>query len=217
MTAFYKEFMQKFFEILWTWPKSYITGVDLHHILDKSRDSRQGIIKRSIQAGYLIPLKRDLFLIKKPNGTPPDFFEVAAIIYGPSYISFESSLSFHGWIPEAVRTITSATVKRANEFETPVVFFTYSRIPIEIFSFGVQQVTRGNHNIFIASPIKAIADMIYARKRIWNSLVDLMEDLRIERDSFESPDKETLLDLSNHYPSARVRNTLNTFYKELSS
>jgi hypothetical protein len=53
-----------FLEILLNWPKPYINGIDLHHILDKTADSRQAIIKRAIRKGYLIPIRRDLYLIK---------------------------------------------------------------------------------------------------------------------------------------------------------
>lgn len=102
-----------FLEILLNWPKSYISGIDLHYILDKTADSRQAIIKRAVRKGYLIPIRRDLYLIKNTKGVPLNSFEIAPIIYGPSYVSFESALSYHGWIPEAVRTTTCASVKRA--------------------------------------------------------------------------------------------------------
>lgn len=102
-----------FLEILLSWPKPYISGIDLHFILDKTANSRQAIIKRAIRKGYLVPLRRDLYLIKSVKKVLLNSFEIAPIIYGPSYVSFESALSYHGWIPEAVRTITCATVKRA--------------------------------------------------------------------------------------------------------
>ena len=134
--------------------------------MDKSSDSRHAIIKRAIQKGYLIPIRRDLYLIKNSK-TSLNSFEIATIIYGPSYVSFESALSYHGWIPEAVRTTTCATVKRAKEFETPIGIFSYEHIPIKAFSFGVEQHQQGILTLFIATPIKALADIIYARKRTW--------------------------------------------------
>ncbi len=83
-----------------TWQKNYISGVDLQNILDKSSDSRHAIIKRAIQKGYLVPIRRDLFLISNFKNHLVNSFEIATIIYGPSYISFESALSYHGWIPK---------------------------------------------------------------------------------------------------------------------
>lgn len=206
---------KNFLEILLTWPKPYVSGVDLHHILDKSADSRQAIIKRAIRKGYLIPIRRDLYLIKNSQNPLLNSFEIAPIIYGPSYVSFESALSYHGWIPEAVRTTTCASVKRAKEFETPIGIFSYEHIPSKVFSLGVEQHQQDALTLFIASPVKALADMIYARKRVWESINDLSEDLRIEVESFQTSDRKTLNELIENYPSPRVKNTLTILLKGL--
>lgn len=206
---------RNFLEILLNWPKPYISGIDLRQILDKSADSRHAIIKRAIGKGYLIPIRRDLYLIKNAQKGLLNNFEIALIMYGPSYVSFESALSYHGWIPEAVRTTTCATVKRTKEFETPLGVFSYEHIPIKAFSFGVEQHQQGALNLFIAAPVKAIADMIYVRKRTWDSISDLCEDLRIEIESFQSSDKKLLIGLTENYPSVRVKKTLNILLKGL--
>jgi predicted transcriptional regulator of viral defense system len=204
-----------FLEILLNWLKPYISGIDLHYILDKSSDSRHAIIKRAIQKGYLIPIRRDLYLIKNSKKTLLNSFEIATIIYGPSYVSFESALSYHGWIPEAVRTTTCASVKRAKEYETPIGIFSYEHIPIKAFSFGVEQHQQGALTLFIASPVKALADIIYARKRTWETIDDLSEDLRIEPESFQNSDRKLLTELIENYPSLRVKNALNVLLRGL--
>ncbi len=204
-----------FLEILLNWPKPYVSGIDLHHILDKSPASRQAIIKRAIHKGYLIPIRRDLYLIKNAKKTLLNSFEIAPIIYGPSYVSFESALSYHGWIPEAVRTTTCASVKRAKEFETPIGIFSYEHIPIKAFSFGVEQHQQNSLTLFIASPVKALADIVYARKRTWNSISDLSEDFRIEIENFQNSDKKVLIELIENYPSPRVKKILNVLLKGL--
>lgn len=206
---------KNFLEILLTWPKPYISGTDLNYILDKSADSRYGIIKRTIQRGYLIPVRRDLYLIKNSKKLSLNSFEIATIIYGPSYVSFESALSYHGWIPEAVRTTTCACVKRSKEFETPVGIFSYEHIPIKAFSFGVEQHQQDGLTLFIAAPVKALADIIYARKRTWFTIDDLSEDLRIEPESFQNRDKKLLEDLIENYPSLRVKKALSILLKGL--
>lgn len=205
---------RNFFEILLNWPKPYISGIDLHYILDKSTYSRHAIIKRAIQKDYLIPIRRDLYLIKNSK-TLINSFEIAPIIYGPSYVSFESALSYHGWIPEAVRTTTCASVKRNKEFETPIGIFSYEHIPTDVFSFGVEQHQKDGLTLFIAAPVKALADTIYARKRTWPTIDDLSEDLRIEPESFQNSDKKLLADLIENYPSPRVKNTLYVLHKRL--
>jgi hypothetical protein len=204
-----------FLETLLNWPRAYISGVDLLCILDKSDDSRYAIIKRAIRDGYLSPIRRDLYLIKNSKKPPINAFEIATIVYGPSYVSFESALSFHGWIPEAVRTITCATVKRTKEFETPIGIFTYEHIPMKAFALDVEQHAKGDSTLFIASPMKALADMIYARKRSWESLTDLAEDLRIEEENFKDNHMQTLKGLIESYPSSRVKHALSVLWKGL--
>lgn len=206
--------MKEITRILLDWPKPYIFGTDLCHFLDKSPNSRHSIIKRAIQDGLLLPLRRDLYLISRQQSLV-DTFEVSSILYGPSYISFESALSYHGWIPEAVRTTTCATTKRSREFETAIGFFSYEHIPITAFAFGVEQHPKKDITLFIANPWKALADIVYARKRIWPTLNDLSEDLRIDAEYFTNSNRTLLVDLIANYPSNRVKKTLHTLQKGL--
>ena len=216
--------MKKFAQILFDWPKPYIFGTDLCHLLDKSPNSRHSIVKRAVKDGLLIPLRRDLYLIMRRDlylinrrHAPIDMFEVSLILYGPSYVSFESALSYHGWIPEAVRSMTCASSKKSKEFNTPLGFFTYEHIPIEAFALGICQHQKGDITLFIANPWKALADIIYARKRDWLTLDDLSEDLRIDPEHFINFDISLLTDLIANYPSNRVKRVLRTLQKGLSS
>ena len=186
---------------LFQWPKPYISGSDLHFILGESADSRQAIVKRAMQEKMLIHLRRDLFLINTELAYDP--FEIAAIMYGPSYISFESALSLHSWIPERVASITSATIKRKKEFQTPIGVFSFEHIPVSSFEVGI-----GSTSPFIATPLKALADMIYARMKSWSNLNDLYEDLRIDPEHLLSCDKRLLQELIESYPSLRVKKVL---------
>ena len=199
---------KQFLEILLNWPKSYISGTDLTHILDKSANSRHAIVKRTVREGYLTPIRRDLYAIKNPKKPLINAFEIALIIQGPSYISFESALSYHGWIPEAVRTTTCACVKKSTKFETLIGVFSYEHIPITAFPLGVEAHLQNGVFVLIASPLKAIADIIYTRKRTWDSVHDLLEDFRIEPESFQNLDKQLLKELIENYPSLRVKKTL---------
>lgn len=112
---------------------------------------------------------------------------------------------------ETVRTTTSVSVKRSKDFETPIGIFSYEHIPITAFPFGIEQ----RKQYFIASPVKALADMIYSRNRAWDSLNDLTDDLRIDPDSVQESDKKTLTELIENYPSQRVKRVLSIFAKEL--
>ena len=140
--------------------------------------------------------------------------ELAPLIYGPSYVSLESALQFHGWIPEAVRVTTSITVKKSKEFETPLGLFTYHHIPLRAFSMGVNQIHQNESVLLIADPWKAIADLIYIQKRSWKNSRELCDDLRIEKESIQTADQNTLKFLSDYYPNTRTKKELKRLVDE---
>lgn len=200
---------KKFLEKLAKWPKHYIRSVDLQLLFPKGDLSRYGVVKRTLHSGILISLRRGVYLIRdRLEREPVNAFELAQILYGPSYISFEAALSFHGWIPEAVRATTSATVKRAMEVDTAVGYFTYTKIPSDNFFVGVNRVVQSNSIFFVADPWKAVADIIYAHKRNWKSMHSFSEDMRVEWESILTSNKAMLSELSNMYPNPRTRNVL---------
>lgn len=209
--------MQKnLIETLIKWPKAFITGADLKVILDKSYDSRHSIIKRITKEGFLKKIRNDLYIIKPTlKHDLPDKFELAQLIWGPAYISFESALSYHGWIPEAVYTTSSACSKKGKTIDTPIGIFSYEHIPIDVFPIGLHHQNEENVSYLIAQPWKAIADLIYARKKSWSHISALCGDLRIELDDLYKSDKKLLQYLSETYPSSRTRKSLHQFYEEL--
>lgn len=68
----------------------------------------------------------------------PDF--LASAIYGPSYVSFETALAWHGLIPERVEEIVSATLKRATFFEAKAGRYRYRPVPVRIYPIGIERV-----------------------------------------------------------------------------
>jgi predicted transcriptional regulator of viral defense system len=57
---------------------------------------KRGKVARMIHAGELIQLRRGLYATRRTINPHC----LAASIYGPSYISFDTALSFHGLIPD---------------------------------------------------------------------------------------------------------------------
>src|SRR5580692_8559792 len=127
---------------LQTYPRPYLSDADLEVLLDGTPDSRYGKIKRLLAQGKLLHVRRGLYCLTEELGylTKPHSLELAQHIYGPSYISLESALSFHRLIPEAVYTVTSATAKRSKEFRTPLGVFSYLRLPLESFYVEVELI-----------------------------------------------------------------------------
>lgn len=90
----------------------------------------------------------------------PSQYAIANRIYEPSYISFDSALSFYGIIPETIYTVTSATTKATREFKINNINFTYSRIKKPVYT-GYRLIKYLNDTVLIAEPGKALADYLY--------------------------------------------------------
>ena len=171
--------MQKFQKILRRWPKYYFRSQDLYPLWEGSNNALRSLLKRLAQQGFLIRLKKDLYIIsERLQKTPPDAMEIATLLYGPSYISFESALSYYGWIPEAVPVLCCATSKRTKKINTSLGSFIFYHIPIDIFHVGITDKKINDTAILIADPWKALADYIYIKKRQWKNIFALSNDLR---------------------------------------
>jgi len=199
------------------WPKCFIQDADLLMLLrDKTNDARYSVVKRAFKEGLLIRIRRGLYLIVgKAEPLFVEEFELAFLIYGPSFVSLESALSYHGWIPEGVYTTTCVSTKRAKEFKTPIGIFSYKRVPVEKFYTGVDRIKTKKEAFFVATPWRALADFIYTRRKSWKNLSELEADLRIDRQTLINSDKKMLKILAESYPSCRVRENLKRFLKEI--
>lgn len=137
--------------------------------------------------GILLRLKKGLFVVSPTTSKQDISVElVANHLYGPSYVSYERALFFHGLIPERVYIIKSATIKRKKFYITPVGNFEYITVPTNYYPIGLQTIiVKATHAYIIASPEKAICDLILAtsglrfqsKKAIREYLFD---DLRID-------------------------------------
>jgi predicted transcriptional regulator of viral defense system len=102
--------------------------------------SRDGLIKRAIAAGEILNVRRGLYcLAPRYQKSITSVYSLAQRIYGPSYISMETALSYHGWIPETVYGCTVASYKSAKEFNTPLGVFSYRRVPQRTFYSAVER------------------------------------------------------------------------------
>lgn len=91
----------------------------------------------------------------------PEPFLLANHILGPSYVSVETALAYHGLIPERVYEIASMTTKAPRKFKTPLGNFTYTRLPLPYYAFGIRsEKLADNQNAMVASPEKALCDKI---------------------------------------------------------
>jgi predicted transcriptional regulator of viral defense system len=198
-------------------PYGYFTSQDVATLFPESEDKRYGLVKRAIAGGEILHIRRSLYcLAPKYQKKKINLYALAQHIYGPSYISLESALSWHGWIPEAVYTLTSASSGKSKEFKNPLGTFSYNRVPQKVFYAGVERLTDDEGDVFLmASPIKALADYVYVHKKDWTDLKPAAESLRIEPDEFESVDANDLDALMENYISRRVGKFLKGVRKDL--
>jgi len=198
-------------------PWGQFTSQDVATLFPGSEDRRFGLVKRSIARGEIIHIRRGLYcLAPKYQKKSMNLYALAQHVYGPSYVSLESALSWHGWIPEAVHAITSASFKKSKEFKTPLGVFSYDRIPQEVFYTEVKRLTDESRNVFLmASPLKALADYVYVRKKDWTGIEPVVSSLRIEPEEFEQVTRDTLDGLISNYSNSRVKRFIEGIGKDL--
>lgn len=183
---------------------------------ESSRAAVYAQVQRALKTGDVIQVRRGLYHLSRTVFPRLVSVEVLAnLIYGPSYVSFESALSYHGWIPEAVRNCSCVTSLRPRTFETIHGLFSYTQIKQSPLLAGVQNVDSGRGTFFIATPLKALADMVAARGLDWTDCRPLVESLRIEPDDLESLRSEDFEMLEGVYYSKRARTFLAGIKKEL--
>lgn len=161
------------------------------------------------QTGKIIRLKRGMYVVS-PNISKQllSVELVANHIYGPSYVSMESALRYYGLIPEKVHTIRSMTANRSRIFENPVGNFKYITVSDSYYSIGInQQSVENKYTFLIATPEKALCDMITATPQLRiqskKALISyLEEDLRFEMSGLD------------HMNIAIIRKCINTGKKK---
>ncbi len=183
----------------------YITQTELKYILDGSEDSRYAKIKRAVAGGLLIRVRRGLYCLNPSLAREkPHPYELADRIYGPSVISLESALSYHGLIPEGVKVITSVSPRRRNYFKTPLGNYSYMTVPSKNFMQSVQRIIDGKAIYFMASPWRAISDYVYCYKRNWSNIEPLVESLRMEKEEIPKLMQEEAEQLIEYYNQQRI-------------
>ncbi|WP_332021171.1 type IV toxin-antitoxin system AbiEi family antitoxin domain-containing protein [Kaistella sp.] len=152
----------------------------------RPNDKIHELIKRE----KLVSLKRGLYIWN--SQILPEPFSVANVLYGPSYVSAESALAYHGLIPEQVFTIVSMTLKNSKNFNNPLGNFEYIKLQPPYYAFGIQQVElRENQFSLMATAEKAILDKIVTTSgTIFRSIeaasAFLLENMRMDEDLLKS-------------------------------
>lgn len=135
---------------------------------------------------------------------------VSGLVCGPSYVSFEAALSRYDLIPERVSECTCATFgkQRNTHYKNDLGYYSFTNIPIRAFPYGVVLYKQGNYCWNMASPEKAICDLLYTRKPLKDPkdvLGFLFEGMRIDEEGFYSLDMEKICFLSELYGYSNLK------------
>lgn len=145
-------------------------------------------------SGKIIRLKRGLYVVDpKISRIPLSTELIANHLYAPSYVSMQTALRYYGLIPEAVYTTQSMTMKHSRNFNTPIGRFDYQMITREAFSVGITYINKQNHSFLIATPEKALCDLIANSPKVnLRYLKDvetyLEEDIRMDIEELKKMD-----------------------------
>ena len=178
-----------------------------------SKEAIASAVYRAVKAGDILTLKKGLYCLDEKfiKGPRISRLVIAQKLYHPSYISFESALSYYGLIPEKVTVIISGTSRRKKEFNTPLGTFRYFSIPCSPLFVGVSTIEENGHNVLMASPLRAIADLVYKRKEIpqgKKGINFLIESFRIEIEGLSELDFSFSEEILHSFKDKRVKSII---------
>lgn len=146
---------------------------------------------------------KEIFQLKKGLYVSADFFEknrneisysfyLANIIRMPSYVSSWAALQYYNLTTEVIRSVTSVTLKVTRSYQTKPGSFLYQSIKKELFSDFL--LVKGKFDFFIASPSKALFDLLYFRTHQFRGVSRkdikvLIEELRIDIDEMDEGER----------------------------
>jgi predicted transcriptional regulator of viral defense system len=136
-------------------------------------------LDRWVKSGRIVQLRRGVYAVSPPyRSSAPHPFLVANRLRKPSYVSLQSALSHYGMIPEFVPATTSITTGRPEELQTPLGRFLFRHVKKSLFFGYVQTEFSQGQPVFLASPEKALLDLLYLTPGSDSSAY--LEELRVE-------------------------------------
>ena len=135
-------------------------------------------------------MSADFFEKSKPDISYS--FYLANIIRTPSYVSSWAALQYYNLATEAIHSVTSVTTKTTREYETRAGNFSYQSIKKDLFTDF--SLVKGKFDFYIASPSKALYDLLYFRTRqfrgiSFEEIKRLIEELRIDFDEMDKKER----------------------------
>jgi len=141
---------------------------------------------------------------------------LANLIFGPSQISLDYALAWHGLIPEHVTQVTSVTPGRSRQYDTAFGIYAYKQIPENCFQTGYFIHEASSGNWIMREPLVSLADKVWTDKRFRPTSPKsyeayLFDDLRIDAETLEQYCKREKIDELRYFYGFRKVNWLTIF------
>lgn len=162
-----------------------LTEKQLARLLGGADARRYGLVNRALKAGELVRIRRGLYVLAdrfRDYKLHP--FRVAQALCPGSYVSLETALAHHGWIPEAVYATASIIPGRKSKAVNHPALgrFTFHPLALHRTAFLelVDRIQIDNQTMLVARPARALMDIVCFRKIEWRDLSWLEQGMRID-------------------------------------
>jgi predicted transcriptional regulator of viral defense system len=200
--------------------ESVVTEAQLSRLLDGTPQRRYNLVNRALHRGELLRLKRGRYLLSSAvkQGKMHPFVLAQALLPG-SYISMETALGFHGWIPESTPITMSVTPHRRRQTLDIPKFGQFQYFPLALntgwFLEGVDRDTLAGQSCMMAQPLRALLDMFCLRKIDYPGIRSLTEGMRIDEYELASIDRDDLERMRPVYQHKRMETCISAMQREL--
>ena len=161
-------------------------------------------LSRWVNSGRIYQLRRGLYSIAPPyQKINPHPYLVANHLQKASYVSLQSALAYYGLIPEVMNITTSVSTGRPERLETPLGIYDFRHLKTDLL-FGYQMINLGDQSALVATPEKALLDLIYLQSG--GSSTDYFNELRLQ--NLEQFDLELLQKLSEKFGTPKTLNAV---------
>ncbi|GHT17890.1 hypothetical protein FACS189429_3020 [Bacteroidia bacterium] len=165
-------------------------------------------LTRWTQQGHILRLRQSFYCFPEYLRQPNFAFFVSNYIYKPSYVSLHTALAFYGIIPEAITQITAVSSLKTADFQNTFGSFSYQQMKPELI-FGYEQKPLGERSLLIATPEKAILDLLYLYP-FYNTEQEI-ENLRFDEDFMQNElNVERLMEFAERFGNKELEKRVNS-------
>jgi hypothetical protein len=196
-----------------------IVDTQLARLISGTPQRRYNLVNRAMTADELLRLRRGTYLLadRYRDYTAHPFALAQAFVPG-SYVSLETALAHHGWIPEAVYTTASVTPgRKSHAYEHPL-FGSFSFHPLATHAgYFLELVDREQINkqtMLVARPVRALMDLVCLGKIEWKGMEWLQDSLRIDYEYLRQVTRADIRTLLRVYKNKRVTVFLESLARE---